>query len=202
MAVLFFAFIDMVIIKKEQQAMLYIMRHGMTKWNEMKKLQGRTDIPLNENGRQMAREVQQECAKIGFDICYTSPLLRAKETAQIAFEGLDVPIIEDKRLEEMCFGVYEGCTNYFEGKGEPINVLFQKPAEYKAVEGGESLEQLYDRTGDFLKNVIEPELEAGKKVLIVGHGAMNCSIISQIRNIPVEKFWEVGIPNCKLIKLV
>ncbi len=182
--------------------MLYIMRHGKTDWNEMKKLQGRTDIPLNENGRQMAKLVQADCKEIGFDICYSSPLLRAKETAEIALDGLGVPIVLDERLMEMSFGEAEGCTNYFEGQGQPINLLFQKPAEYEPVEGGESLKQLFDRTGDFLKNVIEPELKQGKKILIVGHGAMNCSIVSQIRNIPLEKFWEVGIPNCKLIKLV
>ena len=181
--------------------MLYIMRHGKTEWNEMKKLQGRTDIPLNEEGRSMARQVQEECAQIGFDICYTSPLLRARETAEIALEGLGVPIIEDDRLKEMSFGVYEGCTNYFEGTGQPINVLFQKPEEYVAVEGGETLEQLYSRTGEFLEQVIKPEIIANKKILIVGHGAMNCSIISQIRNIPLDKFWDVGIPNCKLIEL-
>lgn len=181
--------------------MLYIMRHGKTDWNEMKKLQGRTDIPLNEEGRNMAKQVQEECANIGFDVCYTSPLLRAKETAEIALDGLGVPIIEDDRLKEMSFGVYEGCMNYFEGTGQPINVLFQKPAEYVAVEGGESFEELFKRTGEFFEEVIKPELAAGKKILIVGHGAMNCSIISQIRNIPLEQFWEVGIPNCKLIKL-
>ena len=70
-----------------------------------------------------------------------------------------------------------------------------------AVEGGETLEQLYSRTGEFLEQVIKPDIIANKKILIVGHGAMNCSIISQIRNIPLEKFWDVGIPNCKLIEL-
>ena len=45
-------------------------------------------------------------------------------------------------------------------------------------------------------------LKDGKDVLIVGHGMMNLSIISQIRNIPIEKFWSVGIEQCKLIKLI
>ena len=61
--------------------MLYIMRHGKTDWNAMRKLQGRTDIPLNEEGRQMAEHARTEYAVIHFDICYCSPLIRAKETA-------------------------------------------------------------------------------------------------------------------------
>ena len=55
--------------------MLYIMRHGKTDWNAMRKLQGRTDIPLNEEGRQMAEHARTEYADIHFDICYCSPLI-------------------------------------------------------------------------------------------------------------------------------
>ena len=62
--------------------MLYIMRHGKTDWNAARKLQGRTDIPLNEEGRKMAEEVRRECEEIGFDICFSSPLVRARETAK------------------------------------------------------------------------------------------------------------------------
>ena len=59
--------------------MLYIMRHGRTDWNERHKLQGRTDIPLNANGRQMAEKAREEYADVHFDVCYCSPLIRARE---------------------------------------------------------------------------------------------------------------------------
>ena len=49
--------------------MLYIMRHGKTEWNALNKLQGRTDIPLNEEGRQMARAAGEEYRKVPFDVC-------------------------------------------------------------------------------------------------------------------------------------
>ena len=61
--------------------MLYIMRHGKTDWNACHKLQGRTDIPLNDEGRMMVAEAGKRYADIHFDICYSSPLVRAKETA-------------------------------------------------------------------------------------------------------------------------
>ena len=47
-----------------------------------------------------------------------------------------------------------------------------------------------------------PLVDAGNDVLIVGHGAMNCSIVCQVRNIPVKDFWKAGIDNCKLMKLI
>lgn len=181
--------------------MLYIMRHGKTDWNQLHKLQGRTDIPLNDIGREMARNAAELYKNIHFDICFCSPLSRALETAQIFLADRNIEIIPDERLVEMCFGIYEGTANSFEIEGCPINVLFHNPAEYKGVEDGETFEELFARTGDFLKNTAESLLAQGKNVLIVGHGAMNSSIICQRRNIPIERFWEAGIENCKLMEL-
>ena len=78
--------------------MLYIMRHGRTDWNDLRKLQGRTDIPLNDAGREMADAARKEYADVRFDICFCSPLVRARETAEILLRGRDVPIIADDRL--------------------------------------------------------------------------------------------------------
>ena len=178
------------------------MRHGKTDWNVLHKLQGRTDIPLNEEGRRMAEAAREQYKDINFDVCYCSPLIRARETAQILLKERDIPIICDDRLKEMSFGVYEGTENSFQIPDCPVNVLFKDPAKYKAVEGGESFEELFARTGEFLKKVVEPGLAEGKDILIVGHGAMNSSIVCQIRNMPLEHFWDAGIENCKLMKLV
>ena len=87
--------------------MLYIMRHGRTDWNVRHKLQGRTDIPLNDEGRMMAVEAGKRYVDIHFDVCYSSPLERAKETAEIFLKGRNVPVFTDDRLVEMGFGVYE-----------------------------------------------------------------------------------------------
>ena len=67
--------------------MLYIMRHGRTDWNMAHRLQGSEDIPLNEEGRQMARDAREKYCDLHFDICYCSPLQRAHETAEIPAEG-------------------------------------------------------------------------------------------------------------------
>lgn len=183
--------------------MLYIMRHGKTEWNARHKLQGRTDIPLNEEGRSMAQNAAREYKDIHFDICYCSPLVRARETAEILLKGRDIPIVTDDRLLEMSFGIYEGIENSLQIPDCPINVIFNDPAGYVASVGGaESFAQLYARTGEFLREAAAPRLEAGEDVLIVGHGAMNSSIICQVRNVPIEQFWSAGIENCKLMKLL
>ena len=183
--------------------MLYIMRHGRTDWNDLHKMQGRTDIPLNDCGREMAEQAREEYKDVNFDICYCSPLSRARETAEILLKGRDIPIIYDDRLLEMSFGIYEGTANSFKIPGCPINVLFQTPEKYTApVEGAESFNELFARTGDFLINTAKPLVNEGKDVLIIGHGAMNSSIVCQVMGLPIEKFWSQGIENCKLMKLM
>ena len=66
---------------------IYMMRHGETDWNVHHLFQGRTDIPLNENGRKVAEWTRDGLKDVHFDVAFCSPLSRAKETAQIILEG-------------------------------------------------------------------------------------------------------------------
>ena len=183
--------------------MLYIMRHGRTDWNDRHKLQGRTDIPLNAEGRRMAEKAAEEYRSVPLDVCWCSPLIRARETAEILLRGRDVPILTDDRLLELSFGSYEGLENSFSIPDCPVNVIFQAPEKYTvSVGGAETFDELFARTGAFLQEVIDPLMEEGKDVLIVGHGVMNLSIISQVRNLPRKEFWSTGIENCKMIRLL
>jgi len=183
--------------------MLYIIRHGRTDWNDRHKLQGRTDVPLNGEGRRMAEAAREEYRDVHFDICFCSPLIRARETAEILLRGRNVPILTDDRLLEMSFGSYEGLENSFDIPDCPVNVLFFSPEQYVSPPGGaESLDDLFARTGSFLKERVDPLLKEEKDVLIVGHGAMNSSIVCQVRNLPRAKFWSAGIENCRLMRLL
>lgn len=155
--------------------MLYIMRHGKTDWNIQHKLQGRTDIPLNEEGRQMAKQAREDY--------------------------LNIPILYDDRLIEMGFGIYEGTANCEDIPDCPVGMLFRHPEQYIARDGAESMQELWERTGRFLSEIVYPQLKEGKNILIVGHGAMNSSILCQVKHIPLQDFWKAGIPNCKLMKL-
>lgn len=181
--------------------MLYVMRHGKTDWNAQYRLQGCTDIPLNDEGREMAREAARKYRDVPFDVCYVSPLIRARETAELFLADRGVPIIVDQRLREMSFGKYEGWDHIYEKPDCPIYKMFKDPVHYVAVDGAESFEELFDRTGEFLRQVAEPALQQGKNLLIVGHGAMNTSIINRYREIPLENFWDTLCKNCELIQL-
>ena len=183
--------------------MLYIIRHGITDWNIERKLQGRTDIPLNAEGRRMAEEASIRYRDVHFDICFCSPLIRAKETAETLLKDRDVPIYTDDRLMEMSFGVLEGNIGYLSDPDSLIYPFFKDPAGYKDIpEGAESMDDLFRRTGEFLDEKIYPLLDEGQDVLIVGHGAMNSSIVCQIKHLPLKDFWSAGIENCHLMQLI
>ena len=188
--------------------MLWIIRHGLTEWNVRHKLQGQTDIPLCDEGRRQAEAEREEIADIHLDICFCSPLARARETAGILLDGRDIPIVYDDRLREMNFGLYEGLEHSFSIPDCPINIFFQHPELYddqlddEKRKGAETMEELFVRTGSFLREVIYPRLEKGEDILIVGHGAMNSSIVCQVKDLPLAEFWSTGIPQCKRIRLL
>ena len=85
---------------------LYLLRHGRTRWNEEGKLQGRTDVPLNEEGRAGALRAREELRNVPFSAVFSSPLSRARETAEIIAAG-KAAVTTDERLLELRFGAPE-----------------------------------------------------------------------------------------------
>lgn len=178
---------------------IYLIRHGETKWNKQHLLQGKMDLPLNENGVYVARLTAEGIRQVKFDAVYSSPLKRAYETAQLVTEGR-YPIQVDKRLEEIGFGPYEGYCCSREGYNIPdpeFIYFFTDPGKYVAPEGGESLQSLCRRTCEFIRELVENPENAEKTILVSTHGAALRSILVGLFEIPYDKFWEGGVHrNC------
>ena len=90
--------------------MFFVLRHGQTDWNVELRLQGSTDIPLNDTGRIQARRAADILAGQGLTRIIASPLSRALETATIVGERLGLTPVIDDRLIERNFGQFEGMT--------------------------------------------------------------------------------------------
>lgn len=152
---------------------LYLLRHGRTAWNAAGKLQGRTDIPLNEEGRRAARETGEMLAAVPFAAAFSSPLRRAVETAELILRGRDLPVRTDARLIELSFGSAEGKRladlNLPE---DPIRVLFSAPERYVPPEGGERYDRLLARCRSFLEEELLPHEKEWEHVLLVAHGGV------------------------------
>lgn len=167
---------------------LYIIRHGETDWNKEKRLQGRSDIKLNEYGRELARITSEALKDVHFDCIYSSPLKRAYETATILKRDRNVEIVTDDRLLEISFGAMEGVP--MKDRPKDFQKFFTDPANYLAPEGGESYEELVARTGNFIEEIVVPNSCKWDRMLIVAHGALNKALMLNLNHDEIKNFWE------------
>lgn len=186
---------------------LYLIRHGETDYNKQKRNQGQIDIPLNDYGRELAVKTRAGLADIPFSLCLSSPLVRARETAELILAGRDVPIMTDQRIIEISFGEYEGrCWNpeaWDERMPREFQCFFDEPGKYQAPVDGESLEALKERTGHFLRDICHRKDYADYTILVSTHGAALAGILANIKNLPVERFWGDGCSsNCGVTEVL
>jgi broad specificity phosphatase PhoE len=136
---------------------LWLVRHTETEWSRSGRHTGRTDLPLTEAGREQARALRDRFAGRTFALVLSSPLSRARETAELA--GLEPQLRDD--LVEFDYGEYEGITTAEIREQRPGWDLWRDGSP-----GGETAEQV----GARVDRVIEEALAAGGDVAIVAHG--------------------------------
>lgn len=179
---------------------LYLVRHGETDLNKRHVLQGQTDSELNAYGRELARLTAEGLKDVPFDIAFTSPLRRAKETAQIILGERQIPLKEEPRIQEIGFGDFEGLCYLREGGNIPDETFlnfFEKPEEYRTPPNGEPLEAVIRRTGEFLNELLSVKEYADKTILVSTHGCALKAILANVRQAPLAEFWGEGVhKNC------
>lgn len=149
---------------------IYLVRHGQTDWNVKGIIQGQTDVPLNKLGEEQAIQCGSYFKKDDFNIIISSPLRRAKKTAQLINDSLHLPLIFNQDLKERYFGIAEGKTK------KKLNIQFPEQIYPKQ----ETRLALNKRVMTTLNNIIRTY--PNKKVLIVAHGAVINSILSSVSN--------------------
>ena len=151
---------------------LGLLRHGQTDWNINFLLQGVTDIPMNQTGIEQVKLAAQAIRAEDWDVILTSPLSRARQTAEIiASQHGYTEIIEQELLIERSFGEAEGLSHeQWRAKYSNLDVI----------PGGESRTQLAERSR-LLLETISQEL-AGKRVLAISHGALIRTLIAIASN--------------------
>lgn len=179
---------------------IYLIRHGETDLNKHRRLQGQSDFLLNDYGRKLAAVTGEALKEVPFDIVFSSPLSRAYETAKLVLGGRDIPIIKDKRIQEISFGEFEGMSyhpqNYELSDPDFMN-FFNAPESYRVPKGGESFEEIIARTGDFWRTITTDPQYQGKTILVSTHGCALKAILANIRQTSVAEFWGSGVhKNC------
>ncbi len=170
---------------------IYLVRHGQTQWNREEIFRGTVDVPLNEIGRKEAQLVAEALSGQAIQAVYSSPLNRAKDTAEAIarFHGLEVRIIEG--LRDLSFGEWQGVSHvtvrerypdlYRRWLQEPQTVTFP---------GGESLKVLQSRTVEAVRQVILNHVE--DTIVMVSHRVVNRVLICGLVGIDLSRFWQIG----------
>lgn len=170
--------------------MIYIVRHGQTKLNRAQALQGRSDYPLNENGVEQARGAGQWLADQGitFSYIFSSPLIRAIQTAELIAPGIEVRT--DERLIEMDYGPYEG----IDLKSPPPEIIrfFSDFVHNPAPNGMEQLSSVVARTGAFIEEI----RHLPGNILISTHAIAMKGILEYLTPDSQGSYWSKYIGNC------
>jgi alpha-ribazole phosphatase len=177
---------------------IFLIRHGETKWNKVRKYQGQTDIALSEAGRRQADCLAGRLRTERFAAAYSSDLVRANETAKTiaAPHGLEVRVVTG--LKEISFGAWEGMTHdsLIGEAAEEANRFFSQPLPEAKSPGGESFRQLQERMQTSLEEIVSAH--PGEDVLVVSHGAAIRSAICAALDIPLSQVWNIRQDNTAL----
>lgn len=151
-------------------AHLCIARHGETDWNKKGVLQGWLDVPINTLGRQQACAMAQPLADAGFSAVWSSPLVRARETAEIVAAALGLPPPScHEGLKEKHFGAVQGIPKHELAELNPVlleQILRRNPAAEFA--GGETMDEFADRVLGAFDTI--GQRHPGQRVLVITHG--------------------------------
>ncbi len=203
---------------------IFLVRHGETAWNQQRRLQGRTDIPLNDTGLAEARRAAKSLQDAAFDRIFTSPLQRARKTAETIRGSREIPITAEPLLTEVSFGIGEGICLHTVALGggdspsqasqdnagvsqapadpeeEKVRLavlrFFRDPGHYEPVAGAESITEVKARALAFL-DVLRSLEGSCECVLVTAHGGIIRAILDVIEGLPDEDFWHgTLLPNC------
>ncbi len=180
----------------------YLVRHGETDWNRTARIQGHSDVPLNERGRRQANMLAKRLAGCKFSLVYSSDLSRATETARAIVEGSGMLIETDQDLREFSYGEWEGLTleevesRYPTALAERIgmgNSAFATP-------GGEDTAGVLDRVRRFHTKA-EKLHNTDENILIVAHGGSLRALLICLLGLPDDYFWSFRV-DCGSLSII
>lgn len=154
----------------------YFVRHGETDWNKEQKVMGRADISLNKNGILQAQSVAKKARTLPIDIIISSPLKRAKTTAEIIGNKVNKPVTIENNLQECCWGIMEG---KIKGDYSYKGILFEPEKWWQQgiiPEGAESFTEFSCRVIKAINN----HLIINQNILFVAHGGVIMAVLAAI----------------------
>lgn len=170
---------------------IILVRHAEAEGNALKLFQGRVDMAVSEKGKKQLDLLALRCRNMKCDAIYTSPLRRAKETAEAMNQFHAVPLYELDGLMEINGGVWDGKPWSDFGTLYPDDLRNWNDAPWDfAPEEGEAMTQVYDRVYRAVCKIAEEN--RGKTAFVVSHGCAIRNLLCRIKHNDIHKLNEVG----------
>ena len=169
---------------------LTLIRHGETIWNQERRVQGFSDIDLNDAGLHQAEQLALSLKDHHIHSIYASPLIRARRTAQIINQYHNAPIYLESDLMEMNQGDFEGLSfqDLMTREKDFLRRWISDPASVR-MPNGESFDELQYRAWKAIEGITMKHDEA----LVVSHSFTIASILCKVKNISLSEFRTVHV---------
>lgn len=176
---------------------IILVRHGETEWNKEDRIQGHRDVPLTELGRDQAKLLGTKLREANIRVAYASDLSRARETAEIALRGLNIPLHPSPALRERSFGAWEGklWKDIVNNLPEDVKQFRQDPLNF-APQGGETWITMQRRVFNEVKNAATRH--TGETISIFTHGGPTKAVILEALDLPSTKWRGLLTDNASL----
>ncbi len=176
-------------------ATIYLIRHGQTDWNKKKRFRGRADVPLNDHGRREAEALAKHLSAIRADACYSSPLSRARETAEIIARPHSLDVMTNDGIIDVDYGEWQGLSE--DRAREEHAEIYQRWRErphHTKFPNGESLTMVRKRALASLEAIRADNPDG--VVLVVAHRVVTKVVMCAVLGLGNAAFWRIRQDNC------
>jgi phosphoserine phosphatase len=173
-----------------------LMRHGETDWNREGRVMGRNPVELNANGRLQVEAAARFMQSIRPDLIVTSPLVRARQSAEIMSAGLGgVAIVEEPAIAEVLYGRWEGMV-YHELIEDPYYAEYRKSPVENPTPGGETIPQVQARGVGAVTRALSGNPD--RRLLFVSHGDIIRTVLCHFMGLDLSYFHRLRIDNASI----
>ncbi|KAM7496872.1 hypothetical protein LguiA_021286 [Lonicera macranthoides] len=172
-----------------------LVRHGQSTWNEEGRIQGSSDFSrLTQKGESQAETSRQMLIDDAFDVCFSSPLIRSKRTAEIIWGSRNEEILTDSDLREIDLYSFQGLLKH-EGQAKfgPAFRQWQIDAPNFNIDGHYPVRELWARARNCWNKILDHE---SRSVLVVAHNAVNQALVATAMGLGTEYFRILLQSNC------
>lgn len=174
---------------------IILVRHGQTDWNRDRRIMGHRPIPLNATGKKESALLAKGLANVDIDAIYTSPFIRAFQTARILSSGRNIKLEKSSEVAEIDYGHWVGRTFEEVSQEESFHIYHTHPQDAQAP-GGEKMTSVAERAVGFIEKLRKVHKQG--RILVVSHADVIKVILVNYLRMDLNEILKLRIDNSSL----